>query len=107
MSDLMRNALADKVKKYDEAKKLLAGRPDPSADCQLRDKVAARTFAYVQEYVLIMTRDGHVDPYLGIKFADEMLSLVLGREARGRLHDLNLSDLVRVVHEIPAKEDDK
>ena len=107
MSDLMRNALADKVKRYDEAKRQLAQFPAVCKTAETCKAVQDKAFAFVQEYVLIMTRDGHVDPYLGIKFADEILTLVLGRELRVKLHDLNLSDVVRVVQEIPSKENDK
>lgn len=107
MSDVRRNALADKVRKYDEAKKLLAQFP---ATCRTAEKCQAvqdKVFRFVEEYVLILTRDGTVAPWLGVNFVEEVLTLVLGRELRAKMLDLNLHDLVRVVQEVPAKEDDK
>ncbi len=106
MSDLRRNALADKIKRYDETKKLIAQwnvLASPASNPPGKE-ILDKAYAFVREYVLILTRDGHVAPYLGMNFVEEILNLVLGKELRARLPDLNLNEVVKVVHEIPAGE---
>ena len=96
MSDLRRRALEERLKKYDEVKKLLAGGPVQSVTDAV---IVTKVRGFVDEYVRITLRDGGVAPYLGSQFVEEVLTLVLGHDLRFQLQDLDLSDIVRVVRE--------